>query len=75
MNEKKTWVDIHKDEVLSDNSQIEYCKQCKMCKYRDDGTVWSNHYTKSNCQMFAYPKTKPLDVINNEGDCPYFENI
>lgn len=73
MDKKKDWTDLHKEEVLSDNSQIENCKQCKDCKYRDDGTVWSNHYTKSCCQMYKYPNFKPLEVIDNEDDCLFYE--
>lgn len=72
MKEKdKSWVYVHKDEILSDNSHNEYCKQCKRCKYRDDGTVWSNHYIKASWQKYKFPKIKPLDVINNINDCPY----
>lgn len=72
--EKKTWADEHKDEVLSDNSKIEYCKQCKDCIFRNDGTAFSNHYTKSCCQIFQYPNVKPLQVINNKGVCEYYSN-
>ena len=68
---KKSWSDIHKDEVLTDNSKIEYCKQCKDCIFRDDGTVYSNQYTKASCIMFPHPASKPLHVINNKGVCEY----
>ncbi len=68
---KKTLQERWDEEVLSDNTQIEHCQQCKDCKYQDDGTPWSNHYTKSCCQMYQYPKFKPLEVINNEDNCNY----
>lgn len=69
---KKTWVDVHEDEVFSDNSKIEYCKQCKNCIFKDGGTPFSNHYSKSSCQVFQYPNMKPLHVIDNNGICEYF---
>lgn len=72
METKKTWVDAHKEEVLTDNSGIEYCKQCKDCIFRDDGTPFSNHYTKSSCMMYQYPNMKPSKVINNKGLCEYY---
>lgn len=74
MKNKKTWADIHKDEVFTDNSKIENCKQCKDCLFRDDGTVWSNDYQKSCCQIYRYPNFKPLHVINNKGVCEYYHN-
>lgn len=68
---KKTLQERWNEETLSDNTQIENCKQCKNCMHQDDGTLWSNHYTKSSCRMFPYPKMKPSAVINNTGKCPY----
>lgn len=59
------------DDKLSDNSQVELCKQCKECKLNNDGTVWSSHYSKSYCQMYARPMRKPDNVIHNTGRCPY----
>lgn len=32
MSKIKNWAEAHKDEVLSDNSNM--CAQCKSCKYR-----------------------------------------
>ena len=61
----------HDDEILTDNTKIHYCKQCKDCVFRDDGTPYSSEYTKSSCQMFPYPDHKPMDVINNRGKCEY----
>jgi hypothetical protein len=62
------------EETLSDNTQTVNCQQCEDCIHRDDGTVWSNHFTKSCCKMFQYPKFKPLEVINNTGECIYYSN-
>ena len=69
---KKTLQERWDEEVLSDNTHVENCKQCKECALRDDGTVWSNHYTKSSCQRYPYPRMKPLEVINNKADCPFW---
>ena len=71
--EKKTLQERWDEETLTDNTQFELCKQCKDCVFRDDGTVWSNMYTKSSCQKYPYPKMKPAKVINNDGDCSYRE--
>ena len=69
--EKKSLEERYADEVLSDNSAVENCKQCKNCLFRDDGTVFSNDYRKSCCQMFPYPGFKPIGVINNAEPCEY----
>ena len=74
MTEKKTWVDVHADEILSDNSHVENCKQCKDCIFRDDGTVWTNDYRKASCIIYRYPNMKPLRVIDNKGICEYYNN-
>lgn len=70
---KKTLQERWDEEVLSDNTQIVNCQQCEDCIFQDDGTVWSNHYTKSSCQKYPYPKMKPIGVIDNEENCPYRE--
>ena len=57
------------EDILTDNTQFENCKQCKNCIFQDDGTVWSNHYPKSCCQKYPYPKYKPVEVINNMMEC------
>lgn len=72
MAEKKTWVDAHKGEAFADNSKIEYCKICKDYIFRDGGTLFSNHYSKSNCMIYTNPGYKPLHVINNKGLCEYY---
>lgn len=74
MEEKKTLTERMLEETLSDNSKVEYCKQCKDCLFRSDGTVWSNHYTKASCQIYKYPGMKPFRVINNNGLCEYYHN-
>jgi hypothetical protein len=68
---KKTLQERWNEEVLTDNTQFEYCKQCKLCELRDDGTVWSNHYSKCSCQRYPHPRMKPIDVINNKVACPF----
>lgn len=73
MAEKKTLEERYADEVLSDNTQFEKYRQCKDCIFRDDGTVYSNHYTKSSCRMYPYPKFKPLAVMDGSEQCDYYE--
>lgn len=74
MDKEKTLQERMLEETLSDNSHVENCKQCKDCIFRDDGTVWSNDYRKSCCQMYQYPNMKPLRVVNNTGICEYYSN-
>ena len=59
------------DEILSDNTHIEYCKQCKDCIYWNGEDNFSNRYDKSSCAVYPFPASKPPYVINNRGDCPY----
>lgn len=61
------------EETLSDNTQFKRYLQCKDCKKRDDGTVWSNSYDKTCCQEYPYPAFKPAGVSNNTEECPYRE--
>ena len=72
--EKKSLVERWDEDILSDNSQVENCKMCKDCIFRDDGTVYSNDYRKCCCMIYPYPKMKPLRVINNTGLCEYYNN-
>ena len=71
---KKTLTERMLEETLSDNTQVETCKQCKNCLFKSDGTVWSNKYNKSYCRIYQYPRIKPLYVINNERTCEYYHN-
>ena len=74
MEEKnKTLQERWDKDILTDNTQFKNCKQCKDCIFQNDKTVWSNHYTKSACQKYPYPKFKPIEVIDNTGKCPYRE--
>ena len=61
------------DEQMTDNSKIEYCKQCKNCKYWNGGDAYSNDYQKTCCAVYPYPSMKPMSVIENKGDCVYRE--
>ncbi len=69
----KSFMDLHKDEVFTDNTKIEYCKQCKDCKHWNSGDNFGNVYTKSCCAKFKYPDRKPSQVISNTGECQYRE--
>ena len=60
------------DEVLTDNTRISYCEQCKDCAMWGIGNdPFSNEYTKANCAMFPNPDHKPGYVINNQAPCPF----
>lgn len=72
---EKTLQERWDEETLTDNSQFENCQQCKSCEHQDGGTPFSNHYTKSSCQIYAYPKMKPIGVINNKDGCPYYNKM
>ncbi len=43
---------------------------CKDCAFRNDGTIWSSHYTKSHCQQFPYPQSKPDGILFDGAGCP-----
>lgn len=64
--------ETHKDEVLSDNTKIKYCKQCKDCSFWGNSDAFSNAYDKSSCDQYPYPMSKPSFVINNSGKCNFF---
>ena len=70
--EYKSFEERYENEILSDNSQKEDCKQCKNCVFQSDGTVWSNDYRKCSCMVYQHPNTKPLDVIDNKAECQFF---
>ena len=59
-----------KDEILTDNTKIKYCQQCKDCVMWGE-TVYSNKYDKACCEKFPFPNHKPEYVLNNKGDCPF----
>ena len=61
----------HKNEVLTDNSKIKNCKQCKKCKFwgNKKNDAFSNTFDKSCCDKYPYPDHKPMVVINNTGQC------
>lgn len=60
----------YSDEVMSDNTNIDYFPDCKGCVFAAKDTKWSKGYQKSVCG--AYPKCKPLELMNG-GDCEYYD--
>ena len=72
MSEKKTMSEQHRGEVLTDNIALDKYRQCKDCAFRDDGTVWSNHYQKGCCEMYRYPAFKPSGVMLNKEFCEFY---
>ena len=73
MENRKSLQERWDKDILTDNSQFENCKQCKGCRFQNDGDIWSNHYTKSSCQKYPYPKFKPVEIIDNEIECCFRE--
>lgn len=71
----ETLSERYKDEVLSDNSKVVYCRQCEHCAYWNTGDVWGNTFSKSCCQKYRYPNFKPLEVINNQAICEHRKEV
>lgn len=46
---------------------------CKDCRFRNDGTIYSQPYTKGSCQKFPYPGIKPLGVMTRGEPCPEYK--
>lgn len=46
---------------------------CKDCAFRDDGTIYTNDYTKGSCQKFPYPDMKPSSVLFKNAMCPCYK--
>lgn len=62
---------LHEDEVLSDNTRIKRCKQCKDCLFWGGDNNFENQFDKMCCRMFPYPDNKPREVVENTGKCKY----
>ena len=72
MAKMKSFEERYGDEILSDNTHADYCRQCKDCAMWGIGDdPFSNRYDKGNCSMFPNPDHKPVYVINNQGQCPF----
>lgn len=65
----------HKDEILTDNTKIKYCIQCKRCKNWGHTNAFGNAFDKACCDKYPYPAHKPAWVLNNAGDCEYREVV
>ena len=62
----------YEKEILTDNTKINYCEQCKDCiLWGFHGDPYQNAYDKTNCMMYPYPDHKPGYVINNQGPCSF----
>jgi hypothetical protein len=61
-----------REEIIS-TVQVSEDIDCKDCAYADDGTIYSNHYTKGSCQQYPYPDTKPLSVLFDDVACPKYK--
>lgn len=72
-----TMEERYKDDILSDNTQIDYCVQCKDCIFwcNNDADYYSNAYDKACCDMYPFPEFKPDFVLNNTGECEYKETL
>jgi hypothetical protein len=69
--EKKTLFERYKDDILTDNTALDKYRQCKNCVFRDDGTIYANHYQKASCAMYPYPLFKPNEVAMYKETCRY----
>ena len=61
------------DEILTDNTALEKCKQCKDCLFQIGLTDFSNNYQKCSCAVYEHPDMKPLGVMENKEKCEYHE--
>ena len=68
----KSLEERYADEILTDNTALEKCKQCKACLFWNDGTEYSN-YRKSSCAIYEHPDMKPIGVMDNVEKCEYYE--
>lgn len=50
---------------------------CKTCAFKNGGgdnlDGFVPHYTKSICQKYPFPSSKPLGVLFNGTDCEFYE--
>ncbi len=72
---KLSFEERYADEILTDNTALDECRQCKDCAFRDDGTVWSNHYQKACCEIYQHPGFKPIGVMLNKEICDFHLNL
>lgn len=64
---------LQSDEPMS-ALQVDEDIQCKTCALSDDGTPYSNHYTKGSCQAYPYPAIKPREILwNGFHTCIYYK--
>ena len=66
--------DLHKNEILTDNTQFHEYDECKDCKHwgnRND--YFTNAYNKGCCDVYPYPDSKPTAIALNEMKCEYKE--
>lgn len=67
----KSLTERHLDEVLTDNTKIEKCKQCKDCILWGHTDNFGNAYDKSSCDMYPYPDHKPMSIVHNHAMCQF----
>lgn len=63
--------DTHADEVLSDNTWFQKCRQCEDCVKWGGKDPFQNKFDKTSCKAYPYPNYKPIDIINNRTLCEY----
>lgn len=72
-----TVTELYADEMLTDNSKISYCEQCKECRFwgNDEEDYFSNKYNKGNCDKYPIADgiTKPDGILNNYEACMFRE--
>ena len=55
------------NELLTDNTKIHYCNQCKDCAYWGNADAYSNAYDKCACDIYPMPQGKPQAVFLPSG--------
>lgn len=64
---------LQTDERMS-AKQISMDIQCKDCINSNDGTAYSNHYTKSCCKAYPYPDMKPVEILlEGKSSCKFYK--
>ena len=72
---KQTFEERYATDILTDNTALEKYQQCKDCIFRDRTKVQGKEcgWQKGMCDIYAYPKFKPDDVMRNREFCEFYE--
>lgn len=68
MEEKMSFIDLHKGEQFTDNRNVDIFTKCKTCKYRDKTVIG---FKKVYCEIYEKGDPKPLSIMYG-GDCDFY---